>query len=558
MDGEKFDDLIRKLCTTRLTRLGALRGLAVGAAAVLTGATLASDETDAKSKKKKKGGAKKGGAKKGAQKGGQSGGPSLRVAVVGTDVEYTGQGRGCNPDAEACVCDAPDSDTVCCTTAKCDGEDEGTMQFNVLQVGDGTTAVSITVLGTTYPCEQQGQSSTWLCDVPLVDLNSLCDGDTCGQANCPDVFATYNGTPTDAAKVVLSHACGCVPETCPADEVVEPGDTCTFPNGCGGNYECPCDNSCGDENSDTNGNYTCVKDDDGIGTCSCDPEECDAGVEIAPGGQCRFDDGCCSTYECPCETDCGDDDPDTRGRFTCDAAGFCSCTPRTCPTRGFEGQPCGSFNNGCCGTYECTCSQTCPRDAEPAPDVTTYTNGNNCTSTTQGACDCIPTSKEVACAGKCGGVVVDDGCCGTYTCDDCCFSCTQGYYKENQCLVDDDHWPVAPDTAFPCATTQPGSPQTYAAALECKGGANKNPTCNILQAQQAAAILNLLQFECYDATNSDDPLRAQVGAICAETNPNVLASANEHDKACCSTGTCANPAVDCPGRTCPLRGCGNS
>ena len=48
MDGERFDDLVKKFCTTRLTRLSALRGLAGGAAAVLTGAVLASDETEAK------------------------------------------------------------------------------------------------------------------------------------------------------------------------------------------------------------------------------------------------------------------------------------------------------------------------------------------------------------------------------------------------------------------------------------------------------------------------------------------------------------------------------
>ena len=47
MDGEKFDNLIRQICTTRLTRVSALRGLVAGAVAALTGATLASDDTDA-------------------------------------------------------------------------------------------------------------------------------------------------------------------------------------------------------------------------------------------------------------------------------------------------------------------------------------------------------------------------------------------------------------------------------------------------------------------------------------------------------------------------------
>ena len=33
MDGQKFDELIKQVCPTRLTRLSALRGLALGAAA---------------------------------------------------------------------------------------------------------------------------------------------------------------------------------------------------------------------------------------------------------------------------------------------------------------------------------------------------------------------------------------------------------------------------------------------------------------------------------------------------------------------------------------------
>ena len=33
MDGETFDDFLKKVCTTRLTRLSVLRGLALGAAA---------------------------------------------------------------------------------------------------------------------------------------------------------------------------------------------------------------------------------------------------------------------------------------------------------------------------------------------------------------------------------------------------------------------------------------------------------------------------------------------------------------------------------------------
>src|SRR5215212_5785104 len=48
MDAQKFDDLIRRLATERLTRLTALRGIVAGAAAAMTGANLGLDETEAK------------------------------------------------------------------------------------------------------------------------------------------------------------------------------------------------------------------------------------------------------------------------------------------------------------------------------------------------------------------------------------------------------------------------------------------------------------------------------------------------------------------------------
>ena len=47
MDDQRFDELVMRLCTIRLTRLSALRGL-VGGAAALAGAVLVSEETEAK------------------------------------------------------------------------------------------------------------------------------------------------------------------------------------------------------------------------------------------------------------------------------------------------------------------------------------------------------------------------------------------------------------------------------------------------------------------------------------------------------------------------------
>jgi hypothetical protein len=50
MDGERFDDLVRRLSTTRLSRSRALRGVAGGVTALLTGAALGSTETAARAR----------------------------------------------------------------------------------------------------------------------------------------------------------------------------------------------------------------------------------------------------------------------------------------------------------------------------------------------------------------------------------------------------------------------------------------------------------------------------------------------------------------------------
>src|SRR5829696_8551773 len=77
MGPQKFDDLVKQFCTTRLTRWGALRGLVAGAAAAVTGSALATDDADAKkgrhgahSQSKGKGKGKAHGDNKGGKKGG--------------------------------------------------------------------------------------------------------------------------------------------------------------------------------------------------------------------------------------------------------------------------------------------------------------------------------------------------------------------------------------------------------------------------------------------------------------------------------------------------------
>src|SRR5215212_3052044 len=53
MDATTFDALIKRLAATRLTRLTALRGLAAGGVAALTGVSLLGEEADADNNKKR-------------------------------------------------------------------------------------------------------------------------------------------------------------------------------------------------------------------------------------------------------------------------------------------------------------------------------------------------------------------------------------------------------------------------------------------------------------------------------------------------------------------------
>jgi hypothetical protein len=499
--------------------MGALRGVAAGAAAALTGATLASVETAAKSKK---GQGKKGKGKKG------KGAFSASVAGDNT-VDYTGQGRGCDPDTDNCVC-VPNSST-CCAKEQCgDGDPDDTMLFILNGFENDTTAVSITGPFGSFDCVQKG-GGAFQCQVPLVSLDSLCE--ECSSHTECSVSATYNGTATDPG-FTLSHACGgCVPEICPPDKVIGHDDKCTFSDGCDGTYDCPCDTTCEDK---TTGNYAC-KD----GTCVCKAEECAAGKTIAHGEACTFSDGCCGDYKCPCDTTCSNG---TTSEYEC-KGGKCTCDPKTCPTSGYAGDPCGSdFDDHCCGTYECKCKQTCPDTATPAQDVTKYTNGNTCTD---GTCACTPTDAKVACAGKCGQTV-DDGCCGTIQCPVCCDSCTQGYYKQNQCTKNGSYsWGSGARPSDALTTICPGGSAiqayciskghtTIGKALAAKGN-------DVICAQFAAAYLN----QRLDSQH-EDCTTVGIGDICALANTSASNS----------TLSFWNQGGEQGYEICPNKGCGTS
>jgi hypothetical protein len=505
MDGEKFDDLIRKICTTRLTRVGALRGMVAGAAAALTGATLAFEETAGKGKKgaAKKGGAKNGGAKqgkgkKGARRGQDGRVRSQEVSTCSTTTPTPTPESG-NPDE--CKDDRVDNPTL------------GTGQVFHHQDSNCECWLGYDIT------EADGNQGKKLAFYPLADKTPCLVGKVIVKAGSGDSAAlVYSYSPKVSCDSGLhgqdnkgiSHFdfCGvecpeCDPEICPADKVIGHDEKCTFDDGCDSTFDCPCDTSCEDK---TTGNYECKG-----GTCTCKPEECASGTKIPRGDACTFSDGCCGDYECPCDTSCPNG---TTSNNTC-KDGKCVCKPQECQTPGYAGDPCGAFDDHCCGTYPCNCKQACPSTATPAKDVTKYTNENTCTD---GTCVCTPTDKKAACAGNCGQTV-DDGCCGTYTCPACCNSCTQGYYKQNQCTQNGSYsWGGGARPSDALTTICPGGSTiqayciskgytTIGKALTAKGN-------DVICAQFAAAYLNqrLTRGQYEDCTTLG------IGNICALPN----------------------------------------
>jgi hypothetical protein len=116
---------------------------------------------------------------------------------------------------------------------------------------------------------------------------------------------------------------------------------------------------------------------------------------------------------------------------------------------------------------------------------------------------------------------VDDGCCGTYTCDACCKSCTQGYYGQNNtCNGLTVGGTPLNNLPFPCTT---GALYTRCKAYD----ANKNGILTIGEmltakgndvvcAQAAAAYLN--QKAIGTGSCADGLVFTNGNGVCAATD----------------------------------------
>jgi hypothetical protein len=243
MDSEKFDDLIKRIGTARVSRLTALKGLLGGAAVALTGAAVATSDADAKNKKKGK--SKKKGKKR--QRNSQA------VAPVYND-----------PPKEA-----PKSTTHAPTTsAPATTEAPKCPKDSYEDCG--------------YDAKWSDESCSCECNEKYYDFCRAKDDPyylygTCVDTKC-DEYYEYN------------------PETCKCEEVCYP-QTCEeygykcgkHDDGCGGYIEC------GDcSGKDYYKNSYC----DEYGKCACDAYTCDY---YECNDYDSYDDGCGGYIECPCK-----------------------------------------------------------------------------------------------------------------------------------------------------------------------------------------------------------------------------------------------------------------
>jgi hypothetical protein len=461
VEKDRFDDLIRNLGKTRLTRGSTLRGFVAGLATAVTGLGLSALDSEAKKKKRK-------GAKKKSKSKSHKKGRATQQAVTCPNttyknpVSYRGQGLDCNgSDCEL-------------QTVECDANNTPYLLW--VLTATGAAHANISLPDGTHEMTKKGNGafqyrSGWF------DLNDL------------QACASYDGTAKNA-QLVISHGCPCVPKTCQDLGICGKH----LDAGCGKSIDCDCPTTCPPDT--TYGPNTDCKN----GKCVCKPDTCPTdGTVGQPCGS--FDDKCCGEYECECTHDC----PGGGKNNTCGKDGVCECDPDTCPTDGKVGEPCGKFPDGCCDEYECNCSTECPD------------GGANNTCGKDGTCECEKTPKNVACEGKCGQTVAD-GCCGEYECDACCqHSCTLGRYRQG-CYPPG----YSASTPFPCANNK--GYDTFGQALAASGP-------DQVWAQRAAALLNLAWFGCY----------AYEGDICT-ANIADLDAANQHDG---NTGRTCPPISQC-------------
>jgi hypothetical protein len=556
MDGQKFDELIKQFCTTRLTRWGALRGLVAGVATTVAGSALLADDADAKKKgrgaraedKKKDGGGakaedkKKGGGKdenkgrqgardegkggkKGSKRGGKKGGAKKKRGAKKKDQGDQNQGQGANVGSQAASCatsstcskttpTCPDGNPNC-TTPGVDAPGTSYKDDSPAQPGVEECA-PVTVKradGTTCTCQicytiaANGQDiaswSSGTCSVKKVIIKASPEAKVWSYTNCAGGGSRGDTNLTGVVGHAISHIefCGitcCVPKTCEDLGVCgeDLDDQCNGTIDCDCPVDCPAGTTLGENTVCTGGECVCTAD-----TCPALPF-CGTGI----------DNGCCGTIDCNCPVDCPGET--TFGANTVCTGGECVCTADTCESLGV----CGTdLDDGCCGTIDCDCPVDCPAG-------TTLGENTVCTGG-----DCVCTADTCESLGKTCGVH-DDGCCGTVDCGHCFEGCTPGYWKNHPVAWPATGYSTTQDVntvfAFGACCENLGGLDLIV-ALGLKGGSG---TCGAAQTLLRAGVAALLNAVALDYPLTEAEVKAKVStALQSCDRATILALAAELD-----------------------------
>lgn len=352
------------MCTARLTRLEALRGLVAGAAAAVTGASLGSHETSAK---------KKGGAKRGRR----------QRKAVSSATQTTNTRCACTDDLSPKQCPAQSGIEYTCKL--CPGIKKGSVQ--------------VACDGDTPSCFCQSKE----CVVGKKTFKKGQPVNVCTPKPCPTADSCDDDNPCTEDKCVNGY-CAHKPVICPAPDNKCEEAYCDPEKGCKSRpIDCDDDDACTVDSCDPakgcKHEPVDCDDDDACTVDSCDPKkgckhepvDCDDEI-VCTADSCDPDKGCKNIPDddlCPakpgCDAVCDPTNPDRDENgcvYTCDT--FCGKST----SRGFDipNEP----NSGCVGACRASktssisqqaCNDSC-RDIcdEFCPNLSGETEERECTS----------------------------------------------------------------------------------------------------------------------------------------------------------------------------------
>ena len=209
MDGEKFDSLVKRFCTTRLTRKNALRGLVASAAAALSGVSFASGDVDARKRRQ-------------------------RIGAAST----TGEICACSDNLSPKQCPAGSGNEFTCKL--CPGIKKGSVQ---VKCGDPNICVCQStecVVGdkkfskgeTVNVCTPEKCADEECTPANACEKNCVCDATT-GRCKCEPVICKPQNACEKNCVCDPVKGCVCEPVICKPKDACEKNCTCDPVNGCG-------------------------------------------------------------------------------------------------------------------------------------------------------------------------------------------------------------------------------------------------------------------------------------------------------------------------------------